>query len=50
MSTEDQHKMLNTLQDFSSVAKGVKLTNVFLTSFSQVHQLMEQIGNGGNHA
>lgn len=33
-----QVKILNTLQDFASIAKTGKLSNLFLTSFAQVVQ------------
>lgn len=41
ISAEEKNQILKTMQDFSSIAKSVKLSNLFLTSFAEVAQLIE---------
>lgn len=41
MSDMEKTQILKTLQDFSSVAKSVKLSNLFLQSFAEVAALIE---------
>ena len=41
LSAEEQNQILQTLQDFSSVTKSVKLTNLFLSSFVQANNLIK---------
>jgi len=45
-----QVKILNTLQDFASIAKTGKLSNLFLASFAQVVQQKEGLKGYQDHA
>ena len=36
LTAEEQTQVLKTLQDFSSISKAVKLSNLFLTNFATV--------------
>ena len=46
-SETEKAQILKTLKDFSSVAKSVKLSNLFLESFAQVAALIEQMRGVG---
>lgn len=44
MTGEEKEQILKTLTDFSSIAKTVKLSNIFLTSFADVLAVVERVG------
>jgi hypothetical protein len=44
MTDIDKKQVLKTLQDFSSIAKSIKLSNLFLQSFVTVLNTFEQFG------
>lgn len=44
MTGEEKDQILKTLTDFSSIAKTVKLSNIFLSSFAEVLGIVEGVG------
>lgn len=44
MTGEEKDQILKTLTDFSSIAKTVKLSNIFLSSFADVLGIVEGVG------